>query len=79
MAPAIRPIPCSVAAARYRTTAAIAGTTDDALYQSERYGNFSYNVPVANGNYVVTLKFAEIYFSSTGIRAFDVLIEGAMW
>ena len=30
----------------YRTTAAIAGTTDDALYQSERYGNFSYNVPV---------------------------------
>ena len=62
----------------YRTTAAIAGTTDDALYQSERYGNFSYNVPVANGNYVVTLKFAEIYFSSAGMRAFDVLIEGAI-
>jgi hypothetical protein len=61
----------------YRTTAAIAGTTDDVLYQSERYGNFSYNVPVANGDYVITLKFAELYFSSAGKRAFDVFIEGA--
>src|SRR5208337_695952 len=41
------------------TTAAITGTTDPTLYQSERYGNFSYNVPLANGNYTVTLKFAE--------------------
>jgi Malectin domain len=61
----------------YRTTAAIAGTTDDALYQSERYDNFTYNVPVANGDYVVTLKFAEIDFSSAGMRVFDVLIEDA--
>ena len=37
----------------------------------------AYNVPVANGDYVVTLKFAEIYFSAAGMRAFDVLIEGA--
>ena len=50
----------------YKTTATIADTTDDALYQSERYGNFSYNVPVDNGNYVVTLKFAEIYLSAPG-------------
>ena len=56
-------------------TAAIAGTSDDALYQSERYGNFSYNVPVANGDYVVTRKFAEIYFSSTGMRVFKVVVE----
>jgi hypothetical protein len=61
----------------YRTTAAIADTTDDTLYQSERYGNFNYNVPVATGTYVVTLKFAEIYFSAPNMRAFDVLIEGA--
>src|SRR5215475_2676880 len=45
----------------YTTSAAIGGTIDDALYQSERYGNFSYTIPVANGDYVVTLKFAEIY------------------
>ena len=61
----------------YQTTATIADTTDDALYQSERYGNFGYNVPVDNGNYVVTLKFAESYFSAPGMRAFDVFIEGA--
>ena len=60
----------------YKTTAAIAGTADDALYQSKRYGNFTYNVPVATGDYVVTLKFAEIYFSAPGRRVFDVLIEG---
>ena len=33
-------------------------------------------MPVANGNYVVTLKLAEIYFSSAGKRVLDVLIEG---
>jgi hypothetical protein len=60
----------------YTTTAAIAGTTDDPLYQNERYGNFSYNVPVQNGDYDVTLKFAEIWFSSVGQRVFNVLIEG---
>jgi hypothetical protein len=36
-------------------------------------------VPVANSDYVVTLKFAEIYFSAAGMRVFDVLIEGATW
>ena len=42
----------------------------------QRYGNFTYNIPVANGDYVVTLKFAELYFSAAGRRVFDVLIEG---
>jgi hypothetical protein len=60
----------------WRTTAAIAGTTDDLLYQSERYGNFSYSTRVANGNYTVTLKFAEIYWSNTGRRIFNVKIGG---
>jgi hypothetical protein len=59
-----------------KTTAAIAGTTDDALYQSERYGNFTYNIPVANGNYQLTLKFAEIAFSAVGKRVFSVAVNG---
>jgi hypothetical protein len=58
------------------TTAAIAGTTDDRLYQSERYGDFSYAIPVANGDYLVTLKFAEIYWTQPGQRVFNVLMEG---
>jgi hypothetical protein len=62
--------------ATYSTTAAITGTNDPALYQSERYGNFSYNIPLANGNYTVTLKFAELYFNATGQRVFNVSAQG---
>jgi hypothetical protein len=60
----------------YTTTALIAGTTDDRLYQSERYGDFSYAIPVANGDYLVTLKFAEIFWTQPGQRLFNVLLEG---
>ena len=58
------------------TTGAISGTKDPALYQTERYGNFSYNIPLANGNYSVTLKFAEIYWSAAGKRVFNVSMQG---
>lgn len=58
------------------TTASIAGTTEVALYQNERYGNFSYAIPVANGNYTVTLKFAEIYWTAAGKRVFSVTVNG---
>jgi hypothetical protein len=48
-----------------------------ALYSTERYGAFSYEVPVtANGRYTVVLHFAEIYQTATGARSFNVLIEG---
>jgi hypothetical protein len=46
----------------------IAGTDNDALYQSERYGGgennapFSYSFDVSNGTYDVALHFAETYF-----------------
>jgi hypothetical protein len=41
---------------------AITGTNDPSLYQDERWGDFSYAVPVANGTYDVRLHFAELYF-----------------
>jgi len=42
----------------------IANTDDDTLYQSERYGDFSYAIPVSeSGTYEVTLQFAEIFQS----------------
>jgi len=55
-------------------TRPIAGTTDDALYQSERWGNWSYAVPVENGTYTVKLHFAETYFTApcAGDRVFSV-------
>jgi hypothetical protein len=62
----------------YRTTATIAQTADPSLYQSERYGNFSYAVPVDDGDYIVMLRFAEIYWSNVGRRVFDVEIEGVL-
>ncbi|TCJ12682.1 choice-of-anchor D domain-containing protein [Flaviaesturariibacter flavus] len=59
------------------TTAAINGTTDDAIYQSERWGNnFDYAFPVNNGQYKVVLHFAETYWTTAGSRVFDVTIEG---
>lgn len=61
----------------------IASTDDDQLYHTERWGDFSYSIPVANpGDYIVTLHFAEVYFQATsssggvGSRVFDVLLEG---
>ena len=64
--------------ATYSSTSAISGTLDDALYQTERYGgSFGYDIPLANGEYEVTLKFAEIFFNSAGSRTFNIAMEGA--
>ena len=57
------------------TTDNIAGTADDGLYRSERFDDFSYSFPVENGQYELTLKFAEIFFSDAGRRVFDVEVE----
>jgi hypothetical protein len=58
------------------TGSAIRGTRDALLYQAGRSGNFSYAIPLANGNYDLTLKFAENTYSSPGQRIFDVLVGG---
>ena len=59
-----------------RTSNSITNTIDDPLYNSERYGNFSYNIPVSDGIYEVTIKLTEIVKSTSGSRRFDVLFEG---
>lgn len=58
-------------------------STDMALYASERWGHFSYAVPVANGRYQVRLKFCEGHYGrrNTGVgglgsRVFDVYCNG---
>lgn len=58
------------------TIASIAGTPDGKLYQTEMYGNFAYSIPLANGNYNVTLKFAEIHWNASGRRIFNVSMQG---
>ncbi len=55
------------------------------LYEGERYGNFSYHVPLAPGKYRVRLFFAETWFGSKlpyapseliGARVFNVFANG---
>ena len=50
----------------YSSPQSISNTTDPTLYRTERYGNMGYNFSVPNGNYVVTLKFAELYWNAAG-------------
>ena len=56
------------------TTATITGTSDPTLYQTERYGQFEYDIPVANGIYDVRFHFAELYYKApcTGKRVFGM-------
>lgn len=61
----------------YTTTADISQTTDDPIFQSERFQkNLAYAIPVENGDYTVNLNFAENYFDAAGQRVFDVSAEG---
>jgi hypothetical protein len=56
---------------------------DMAVYSSERWGHFSYAIPVAEGRYRVTLRFCEGHYGrrNTGVgglgsRVFDVYSNG---
>ena len=63
--------------ATWSTSLSIAATATQSLYQSCRYGNFTYSLPAPNGNYTVTLKFAELSRFGRGLRQFNVSINGA--
>jgi hypothetical protein len=60
----------------YSVGNAIANTTTQPLYQSQRYGAFSYQFTVPSGTYTVNLKFAELYYTTSGQRLFNVIING---
>ena len=63
----------------YQTSVAIAGTVDDALYQTVRYWpSCSYSIPVPNGSYEVVLHFAEVWWTAANQRVFDVAMEGTV-
>jgi hypothetical protein len=58
------------------TTAAVAGTTDDPLYQKYREIAGEYRFQAPNGVYQVTLKFAEFAVSKESDRRMNITIEG---
>ena len=48
------------------------------VYQAERYGTTTYTLPnlTAGASYLVRLHFAELYWTATGKRKFNVAING---
>ncbi|MFT3746156.1 MAG: SBBP repeat-containing protein [Pyrinomonadaceae bacterium] len=69
--------------ATFSTTAAIntSGVTNpapQAVYQTQRFGAFTYTFAglTPGANYVVRLHFAEIFYTSSGQRTFNVFING---
>ena len=68
-----------VGGSTFSTSNPISNTTDDPLFQTERFGTFGYKFDVPNAKYDVTLHFAEIWFTSLpGLRYFRVSIEGVV-
>ncbi|KAI5624082.1 malectin precursor, partial [Silurus asotus] len=52
---------------------------DQVLYQTERYNEdtFGYEVPIRDeGEYILVLKFAEVYFAQSQQKVFDVRVNG---
>jgi hypothetical protein len=68
----------TAATANAINTSGVTNPAPQAVYQSNRYGNFSYAVPglTAGANYTVRLHFAETYWTAAGQRAFNVTING---
>jgi hypothetical protein len=58
-----------------RGAIAIDATTEDRLYQTERWGLSGYTAKVPNGKYTVRLHFAETYQNAPGTRLFTVKVE----
>lgn len=61
------------------TTTGVTNPAPQAVYQSNRYGNFSYAIPglTANASYTVRLHFAEMYWTAAGKRIFNVSLNGS--
>jgi hypothetical protein len=65
-------------------SAEVTGASDPQLYAGERFGNFSYTIPVTPGSYTVILHIAERWLGpgqpggkeGPGSRLFDILCDG---
>ena len=53
----------------------VAGTSEDALFSSRRFGDFSYSLAIRNGTYKVKLLLADPVHASAGQRRFNVAAE----
>lgn len=54
----------------------ISETKYPAIYQYGRWGyNFKYNIPINNGDYYVTLMFADPWYDEVGERVFNIALN----
>ena len=72
---------CFTGGTQTSTSSTITGTSDPALYQTQRTeaasgSSFTYTIPVANGDYFLRLLFAETTYSASGARVFNVTANG---
>jgi len=60
------------------STAGVTNPAPQAVYRSERYGNFTYTLTglTPGASYTLRLHFAEIYWNSAGARVFNVAANG---
>jgi mannose/cellobiose epimerase-like protein (N-acyl-D-glucosamine 2-epimerase family) len=60
------------------TTTGVTNPAPQAVYKAERYGTTTYTLPslTSGAPYTVRLHFAELYWTATGKRVFNVLING---
>ena len=60
------------------TTTGVTNPAPEAVYQSQRFGNFTYTIPgyTAGSNHTVVLYFDEFYWTAAGKRVFNVSING---
>jgi hypothetical protein len=59
-------------------TTGVTNPAPQAVYQAERYGTATYTLPnlTAGASYTVRLHFAELYWTASGKRKFNVAING---
>jgi len=60
------------------STAGVSNPAPEAVYQTQRFGNFTYTVPglTPGTSYTVRLHFSEYYWTAAGKRVFNVSING---
>lgn len=58
------------------TSDAVSDADGSAVFTSERYGEFTYEIPITNQRVSVELNFVEMYWTAAGSRSFNVSIEG---
>lgn len=58
-----------------QTTDAIMNANGSSVMQTERWGDYSYDIPVLEGTYTVEMHFVEMYHQDSGLRSFNIAIE----